>query len=151
MRTTGLGLLLAVCGFGLAGVGWAAPVSVPLGLEGLSRQRVEWRDHGAARVCEGVLLGDLLARAGAPVGEAVRGEALSLVVVAEAADGYRVVFSLGEIDAKLGAGGMLVADRCDGAALGADEGPLRLVAPGEARGARSVRQLTALTLRAVED
>lgn len=123
-----------------------AGVDVPLRLDGLARQSVRWTDHGKARTCEGVWLTDVLARAGAPVGDKVRGDALTTVVLAEAADGYAVAFSLGETDAKLGAGKLLVADRCDGAVLGADEGPLRIVAAGEARGARSVRQLRTLTL-----
>ena len=71
-----------------------------------------------------------------------------MTVAAEAADGYRVVFSLGELDAKLGKAAILVADRCDGKALPDGDGPLRLVAPGEARGARSVKQLIKVSVTA---
>ncbi len=105
--------------------------------------------HGATRTCRGVALADLAARAGVPSGAAVKGEALATVIVAEGADGYRVVFSLGEIDATLGKTPIIVADRCDAAPLGAAEGPLRLVVPGDSRGARSVRQLVRLDARAV--
>ncbi|OYU14334.1 MAG: molybdopterin-binding oxidoreductase [Alphaproteobacteria bacterium PA4] len=105
--------------------------------------------HGTKQTCTGVWLRDLAARAGAPSGEAVRGPALASVVVAEARDGYRVVFSLGEIDAKLGNAPILVADRCNGQPIGDADGPLRLVVPGDARGARSVRQLQALRLAPV--
>lgn len=125
-------------------------VDVPLTLGGMTRQTVAWTDHGKARTCEGVWMTDLLARAGAPVGDAVRGPALSMVVMAEAADGYRAVFSLGETDAKLGAARLLVADACDGKRLEEADGPLRIVAPGAARGARSVRQLVRLTLLPIE-
>ena len=101
--------------------------------------------HGASHRCTGVWLRDLVAAAGVPVGEAVKGPALVIQVTAIAADGYRVAFSLGEIDAKLGKAPILVADACDGKPLPAADGPLRLVVEGEARAARSVRQLVGLT------
>ena len=101
--------------------------------------------HGTSQKCTGVWLRDLIAAAGLPVGEAVKGPALIMQVTAIAADGYRVGFSLGEIDAKLGNASILVADACDGKPLAATDGPLRLVVEAEARAARSVRQLVSLT------
>lgn len=102
--------------------------------------------HGKTQSCTGVWLSDLAAAAGLPTGEAVRGAALTLVIVAHAADGYRVAFTLADIDPKLGNRRVLVTRRCDGQALPAEDGPLRLVVPGEARAARSIRQLQALQL-----
>ena len=101
--------------------------------------------HGATQQCSGVWLRDLVTRAGAPSGPALKGPALAMTVTAEAADGYRVVFSLGELDAMLGKAAILVADACDGKPLPTGDGPVRLVAAGEARGARSVKQLVKLT------
>jgi hypothetical protein len=101
--------------------------------------------HGAAHACSGVWLRDLVARAGVASGDAVKGPALATVITAEAADGYRIVFSLGELDARLGNAAVLVADHCDGKPLSDADGPVRLVAAGEVRAARSVRQLTKLT------
>src|SRR5690242_1009310 len=50
---------------------------------------------GKDRVYEGVLLSDILKRAGQPLGEDLRGGAqLTRYVVAMAHDGYRVLFSL---------------------------------------------------------
>jgi hypothetical protein len=100
--------------------------------------------HGASQRCTGVWLRDLVGAAGLPAGEAVKGPALLMRVTAVAADGYRVAFSLGEIDAKLGKAPILVADACDGKPLAAADGPVRLVVEGEARAARSVRQLVGL-------
>ena len=100
--------------------------------------------HGVTTRCEGVSLATLLARAGLPSGEALRGPALSLAVVAIASDGYAVPFTLGELDPALGNAAAVVADRCDGKPLDANVGPLRLVIPGETRPARSVRQLERL-------
>lgn len=101
--------------------------------------------HGISQHCTGVWLRDLVAAAGVPAGETVKGPALVVQVMAVAADGYRVGFSLGEIDAKLGKAPILVADACDGKPLAAADGPLRLVVEGEERAARSVRQLVKLT------
>ena len=95
-------------------------------------------------MCTGVWLADLAAAAGLPAGEALRGQTLTTLIVAEAADGYRVAFSLAEVDPKLGNRSVLVANACDGKPLVEADGPLRLVVPGEVRAARSVRQLKAL-------
>ena len=100
--------------------------------------------HSTSHRCTGVWLRDLVAAAGLPVGAAVKGSALVMRVTAVAADGYRVGFSLGEIDAKLGNAAILVADACDGKPLAATDGPVRLVVEGEERAARSVRQLMEL-------
>jgi hypothetical protein len=125
----------------------ALPATLPLdeaSLAKLPRAEASLTAHGQTHACEGVWLDDLAAAAGLPSGDALRGPALTLMIVAEAADGYRAAFSLGEIDPKLGNRRVLVARRCDGAVLSAQDGPLRLVVPGEARAARSVRQLQAL-------
>jgi hypothetical protein len=128
-----------------------AAAEIPLDFTGLPRHPTLLTAHGKTITCEGVALADLLARAGVPAGEALRGPALGTVLVATAKDGYRVVFSLAEIDAKLGNHAVFVVDRCVGAPLAAEDGPLRLVVPGEARAARSVRQLTGLRVAAVPE
>jgi DMSO/TMAO reductase YedYZ molybdopterin-dependent catalytic subunit len=98
---------------------------------------------------EGVLLEDLLKKAGAPQGENLRGAAMATYVLAEASDGYRVVFSLAELDSGILDSEVIVADTMDGAALGAKEGPFRLVAPHEKRPARWVRVLKSITVSRV--
>ena len=102
--------------------------------------------HGKSHVCTGVWLDDLASAAGLPSGDALRGPALTIVIVAEAADGYRVAFSLSDIDPKLGNKKILVTRQCDGRQLADEDGPVRLVVPGEARAARSVRRLQALRI-----
>lgn len=113
----------------------------------LPRATASLTAHGQTHSCEGVWLADLAAAGGLPSGSDVSGDALSIVIRAEAADGYRVLFTLAEVDRKLGNRPVLVADRCDGKPLAAEDGPLRLVVPGEARAARSVRQLQALRIQ----
>lgn len=105
--------------------------------------------HGRTQRCEGVPLAALAARAGLASSEAVKGPALVTAIIATAADGYRVAFTLGEIDPKLGNATVLVSDRCDGKPLDAADGPVRLVVPGDTRGARSVRQLVSLVVVAL--
>lgn len=67
-----------------------------------------------------------------------------MVIVAVAADGYQVTFSIAELDEGIGNAKVLVADSEDGKPLGEGQGPLRLVAPGDARPARWVRMLKAI-------
>ena len=105
--------------------------------------------HDARLTCSGVWLADLAAAAGVATGDLVRGPALATVVVARAADGYRVAFSLGEIERSLGHSSVLVADRCNGAVLPDADGPWRLIVAGDTRGARSVKALERLSIVAV--
>jgi DMSO/TMAO reductase YedYZ molybdopterin-dependent catalytic subunit len=95
---------------------------------------------------EGVLLEELLRRAGVPQGEQLRGPSMATYVIAEAEDGYRVVFSLAELDSGILESEVLVADTMDGAPLSGQLGPFRLVAPHEKRPARWVRMLKLLTV-----
>jgi hypothetical protein len=128
----------------------ALPASLPLDTASLSRlprASATLVAHGQTSRCEGVWLADLAAAHGLPSGEALRGPALSILIRAEAADGYRVVFALAEIDRRLGNRPVLIADRCDDKPLAGTDGPLRLVVPGEARAARSVKQLQALRVQ----
>src|SRR5262249_312106 len=97
-------------------------------------------------VYEGVLLEELLRKAGVPQGENMRGQAMATYVVAEAEDGYRVVFSLAELDSGIVDSEVIVADTMDGAPLAAKQGPFRLVAPREKRPARWVRMLKSITV-----
>ncbi len=97
-------------------------------------------------VYEGVALEELLRRAGVPQGEQLRGPEMATYVIAEAEDGYRVVFSLAELDSGFLEADVLVADTMDGAPLGANQGSFRLVAPHEKRPARWVRMLKSITV-----
>lgn len=97
-------------------------------------------------VYEGVLLEELLRRAGVPQHEQLRGPSVATYVVAEAEDGYRVVFSLAELDSGILDSEAIVADTMDGAALAAKEGPFKIVAPHEKRPAPWVRMLKSITV-----
>ncbi len=110
-------------------------------LRAMPRTKVEAQDDSRTVTYEGVLVGEILKRAGAPVGDALRGDAVASYVVAHAADGYRAVYSLAELDNAFTPSDVIVADTIDGKPLFAYQGPWRLVTPKDLRGARSVRLL----------
>ena len=104
-------------------------------------------EHDAkSEVYEGVLVQDLLGKAGMPQGESLRGAALASYVVFEADDGYRVVFSIAELDSGIEDSDVMVADTLNGAPIPPKQGPFRLIAPREKRPARWVRMLKSITV-----
>jgi hypothetical protein len=66
-------------------------------------------------VYEGIPLDALLAKAGMPMGDKIRCPLLAAYVMVEAADGYRALFSLAELDSTFTDSDILVADTLDGA------------------------------------
>lgn len=117
-------------------------------LSRLPRVEVQATEHGRTGRFAGVALQAALAAAGVRV-DSLRGPALADVAIVEAADGYRVVFSLGELAGDLGGRAVLLADHRDGAPLAGSEGPLRLVVATDGRPTRWVRQVRAVTIRRV--
>jgi DMSO/TMAO reductase YedYZ molybdopterin-dependent catalytic subunit len=116
-------------------------------LKAMPRMKLSAKGHdGASHDYEGVALSALLAKAGVPQAGDLRGKNMSLCVVAEGTDGYRAAFSLAELDADFAAETVLVADTTDGKALGHDQGPLRLVVPGDKRQGRWVRLLKTISI-----
>jgi DMSO/TMAO reductase YedYZ molybdopterin-dependent catalytic subunit len=89
-------------------------------------------------VYEGVPLTELLHRVGVPQGENLRGATMASYVVAEGSDGYRVVFSLAELDSDFLDSDVIVADTVNGAPLGPNQGPFRIVTPHDKRPARRI-------------
>lgn len=92
----------------------------------------------------------MLERVGAPLGERLRGPALLSHVVVGAADGYALVLSLAEVDPAMRSTAVILADRVDGTPIQAEDGPFRLVVEGDARPARSVRQVTSVAVRTAD-
>jgi DMSO/TMAO reductase YedYZ molybdopterin-dependent catalytic subunit len=111
----------------------------------LPRREVRARGHdGKEAVYAGVPVVEVLQAAGVKFGHDLRGPALASYLVVEAADGYRAVFALPELDPACTDRVILLADRRDGQSIDAKEGPLRVVVPGEKRHARWVRQVVTL-------
>ncbi|MEP7271662.1 MAG: molybdopterin-dependent oxidoreductase, partial [Acidobacteriota bacterium] len=90
----------------------------------------------------GTALVEVLKLAGAKFGEDLRGRNLALYLVVEAADGYRAVYALPELDPLYTHKSILLATKREGKPLDDKEGPLRIVVPDEKRQARWVRQVT---------
>jgi DMSO/TMAO reductase YedYZ molybdopterin-dependent catalytic subunit len=110
----------------------------------MPRASVRTTNNGMETIYEGVWLHEVLKRAGVPLGSELRGKALSSYVLAQAQDGYQVVFSLGELDPAFIDNEILLADRANGKPLFGAQGKFRLVVPKDKPGARSVRMLTRL-------
>jgi hypothetical protein len=98
----------------------------------------------ANQTYSGVPLIDLLTPLGVPAKP--HGKELLLYLVATGSDGYQVVYSLGEVTPDVHDATVLVADTQDGKPI-TDDGPLKLVATGEKRPARWVRNLIAIQVR----
>lgn len=95
----------------------------------------------------GVPLLEILQSAGVPTGESLRGKALTTCIIITASDGYKVTFSLAELDTGIGARQVIIADSEDGKPLPSTAGPLRLVVPEDKRPARWVGMV--MTVRVV--
>lgn len=106
--------------------------------------------HGETHLYEGPLLADVLARAGAPVGQPMHGAPLRQAVIVTCRDGYQVVFALAELDLGLSADRILLATSKDGTPLSDGEGPFRIIVENAARAARSARMVSSIEVRALE-
>lgn len=121
-------------------------------LEALPQDTLRAQAHDApAHLYRGVPISALLGLAGAPSGHALRGPALATTIIASARDGYRVAFSIAELDTGFVRRKVIVALTADGKPMNDDDGPLRIIVEGEGRPARWIRQLTALHVRRAPD
>lgn len=117
-------------------------------LSKLQRHTVRAKGHdGKEAEFEGVLLVEVLKLAGVKFGEDLRGKNLALYLLAEAPDGYKAVYALAEMDPAYNDRLILLADKRDGKPLDGNEGPLRIVVPGEKRQSRWVRQVNSLVIK----
>jgi hypothetical protein len=101
---------------------------------------------GTSATFEGVALGALLVKAGVGFGETLRGKRMASCLLVEAADGYRAVIALPELDPAFTDKQIVLAFLKDGKPLDDKEGPYRIVIPDEKRMARWVRQVTLLKI-----
>jgi hypothetical protein len=107
----------------------------------LQKHTVTATAHGKSARYEGYALVAVLKAAGVDPVESLRGKQLSTTVEVAAADGYRVVFALAELDPTLGNKQVLLVDRENGQPLPDGDGPWRLVVASDQRPARWVRQV----------
>jgi len=117
-------------------------------IEALPHLKVTTSASGTSATFEGVALEAVLEKAEVEFGHTLKGKRLASCLLVEAADGYRVVLALPEIDPAFTDKQVILAFSKDGKALDEKEGPYRMVIPDEKRMARWVRQVT--TLKIVE-
>jgi len=114
-------------------------------LAAFQRQTIHVTDEkGTPAEYDGVPVAEILEKAGAPLGNSMKGPNMAVGLVAHAPDGYQVLFSLAEFDPAFSDRVILLADRRDGKPLDKREGPLRIIVPGEKRHARWIRGVDTL-------
>jgi hypothetical protein len=104
------------------------------------RKDKDGKDH----IYSGVVLEDILQKAGVTVGATLRGENLTKYVLAEAADGYQIMFALAELDKEFTDRLIILADKVDGNLLPASDGPFRIIVQDEKKPARCMKQAVSL-------
>ena len=92
----------------------------------------------------GVTLANLLTKAGMLLGDTAKRKTIVSCLVVTAADNYKAIYALSEIDPLFANRTIIVADRADKKALPEEDGPFQIIVPGEKKHARWVRQVTAL-------
>lgn len=116
-------------------------------LEALPHVKLTAQEHSSLPVrFEGVTLKSVLEKAGITFGESMKGKRLATCLLMEAADGYRVVVALPELDPAFTDKLIVLAFLRDGKPLDEKEGPYRIVIPDEKRMARWVKQVTTLRI-----
>jgi hypothetical protein len=115
-------------------------------IEALPYVKVTTSASGESATFEEVALEAVLEKAGVAFGQTLKGKRLASCLLVEAADGYRVVIALPELDPAFTDKQVLLAFLKDGKPLDDKEGPYRMVIPDEKRMARWVRQVTTLKI-----
>lgn len=163
MKKYGFVILIALCGLIIKPVGSYAQtvakqasvkitgeVTSPLTLDEIgfktyaqttvTRKDKDGKDH----TYSGVVLADILTKAGVTLGKSLMGENLAKYILAEASDGYQVVFALPELDKDFADRTIILADKVDGQPLAPGDGPFRIIVQDEKKPARCIKQVTAI-------
>lgn len=122
------------------------PLSIsPVDLQQYKQTTVTRKDRdGKDHTYSGVILSDILTKAGVTLGADLRGENLAKYLLVEASDGYQVLFGLAELDKGFTDRTIILADKIDGQPLAPADGPFRIIVQDEKKPARCVKQVTAL-------
>jgi DMSO/TMAO reductase YedYZ molybdopterin-dependent catalytic subunit len=109
----------------------------------LTQVEVKGKDKdGQEHVFKGTPLFDVIQAAGIPSGN----KSFLSYVQLTAADNYKVIFTLAEIDPVFTSQTILLATSVDGNPLPKGEGPFRVVAPNDKKHARWIREVTTINL-----
>lgn len=118
-------------------------------LSALPRKSIRAKDYkGVDTVTfEGVELHEVLRKVGIKLGKDLKHAELSKYLVAEAHDGYKIVFALAEIEPLFTNNIILLADTKNGKPLDDYAGAMCLIVPHEKKNGRWIRQLKSLTIK----
>ncbi|HVW95834.1 MAG TPA: molybdopterin-dependent oxidoreductase [Mucilaginibacter sp.] len=120
-------------------------------LNKFKQTRVSYKSKdGKSHIYSGVLLAELLQKAGAAMGKALRGGNLNKYVQISASDNYKVVFALAELDNEFTDRLIILATSVDGKSLPAKEGPFRVIVEGEKKPARCIRMVTVIKVESAK-
>ena len=125
----------------------AIPSPLTLTAEDLAkmpRSTATLASDGGTDTYEGVLLYDILVKAGWQFGHMPAGKGVPVSILATGKDGFQAVFSLGEIDPQLAGEKVIIADKENGLPLPDRYKPFRIVAPQDKKHARSIYSLVTL-------
>ena len=119
-------------------------------LAGLPHETIKFTDADKRNIVtfSGVPLMALLVEVGVP--QRPKGKDLRLVVVAEARDGNKVAYSLGEVSPDVHDGSVLLADTQDGKPITDESGPIELICSGDRSPARWIRGLASIRVVAAD-
>ena len=117
----------------------------------LPRVTVQVTADGKSHTFDGVLVYEVLKKAGQPFGDQLRKSQLVKYALFSAHDGYRALFALPEFDPAFTPAAALIADRMDGQPLPANKGPFRLVVPGEKTPARFIYMLERIDIQSAPE
>ncbi|WP_413669835.1 molybdopterin-dependent oxidoreductase [Mucilaginibacter sp. Mucisp86] len=156
MKKYTLILLLLTAGFGTraqtkeAVVKVSGEVTNPLiigsaDLQQYKQTTVIRKDHdGKDHTYSGVIVSEILTKAGVTMGADLRGKNLIKYLLVEAGDGYQVVFALAELEKSFTDRAIILADSVDGQPLAPADGPFRIIVQDEKKPARCIKQVTAM-------
>lgn len=99
---------------------------------------------GKEHVYTGVLLSDVLAKAGIILGN--KRESISSYLVMRAKDNYKTIFSLAEVDPLFAKEPILIADKIDGKSLDSGVAPFQVIVSADKIQTRWIRQLVSIEL-----
>lgn len=108
-------------------------------------------DHQEPAEYTGVELHELLLASGVAQGKELRGRHMSEYALVVGRDGYKILFSLAELDPAFAQRKIFVAFKKDGQPLPEKEAPLRVIIPDETHPTRWIRQVSSIRVGAAPE
>lgn len=127
-------------------------IITPSSFAAMKQLTVKGKAHdGKEHEFSGVLLSDIVNAASALPDNKLSGKSLAKYVLIKAADGYRAVIALPEINSEFNDKNIILADKEDGKPLLEKTGPYQIIIPGEKKWGRWVRQVNGIEIQTAKD